>query len=314
MSQQKRVLIVDDMHESILPLLRNEGYEPVYLPVISRSEILEIIGGFHGLFIRSKTRVDKEFVDAAPHLEFVARAGAGLDKLDEAYLNSRNIVIVNAPEGNRDSLAEHTLGMLLSVLHRLNTSYDQVKEGIWDREGNRGIELNGKVVGIFGVGYMGKAFARKLSGLGCQVIGYDKYNHAFEDEFISEVTLDEFFERTEVLSIHVPLTEETEYLFDKHYLSKFHNLKIVINTARGKILRLDHLTALLESGELFGAALDVLENEKPSTYTEDERKIIERLFAHSNVIVTPHIGGWTFESYQRINEVLVEKLKTAFQN
>jgi len=314
MSQNKRVLIVDEMHESILPLLRDEGYEPVYLPIISRSEILEIIGDFHGLFIRSKTKVDKELVDMAQQLKFVARAGAGLDKLDADYLDTKDVVIVNAPEGNRDSLAEHALGILLSVLHRLNISFEQVKDGIWDREGNRGIELNGKVVGIYGVGYMGKAFARKLSGLGCEVIGYDKYFHSFEDEFIKEVSLQDFFDRSEIVSIHVPLTDETRYLFDRSYLANFKNLKILVNTARGKILNLQDLASLLAAGELYGAALDVLENEKPETYSEAEKETITTLSAHPNVIITPHVGGWSYESYQRINEVLVEKLKEAFKN
>lgn len=172
MNETKKVLIVDDMHESILLLLRDEGYEPVYLPVIARTEILEIIHEFHGLIIRSKTRVDKELVDLAIRLKFVARAGAGIDKLDEAYLKSKNIVIVNAPEGNRDALAEHTTGMLLSVLHRLNYAFEQIRKGKWDREGNRGIELKGKVVGIYGVGYMGKAFAKKLAGFRCEVISF----------------------------------------------------------------------------------------------------------------------------------------------
>ena len=312
MNEKKRVLIVDDMHDSILPLLRDEGFDPVYLPIITRHEILEIIHEFQGLIIRSKTTVDQELVDKAADLQFVARAGAGIDKLDEAYLKSKGIVIVNAPEGNRDALAEHTLGILLSVLHRLNFSYQQIKKGKWDREGNRGIELKGKVVGIYGVGYMGKSFAKKLSGLGCEVIGYDKYNHDFEDEFVKEVSLEEFFEKTEILSIHIPLTDETRYLFDREYLSKFKNLKVLVNTARGEVLRTSDLVELLEENVIYAAALDVLENEKPATYTDEEKELIKRLTKQPNVIVTPHVGGWTFESYQRINEVLVKKLREAF--
>ncbi len=314
MKENKRVLIVDDMHESILPLLKNEGFEPVYLPVIQRDEILEIIHEFDGLIIRSKTRVDKELVDKAENLTFVARAGAGLDKLDEDYLKEKNIIIVNAPEGNRDALSEHALGMLLSVLHRLHYAHQQVQKGIWDREGNRGIELKGKVVGIYGVGFMGKRFARKLVSMGCEVIGYDKYAVNFGNETIKSVSLEELFERTEILSIHIPLNDETRYLFDRDYLMKFKKLRVLLNTARGKILRTNDLVDLLEEGKLFGAALDVLENEKPETYTMEEKALIKKLSSYPSVIMTPHVGGWTFESYQRINEVLVEKLKKAFNN
>ena len=314
MNQEKRVLIVDDLHESILPLLKAEGYDPVYSPVIRREEILEIIPEFTGLVIRSKTNVDKELVDKAANLKFVARAGAGIDKLDEEYLKSKDIVIVNAPEGNRDALAEHALGLLLSVLHRLHFSHQQVNKGIWDREGNRGIELKGKVVGIYGVGFMGKRFSRKLVGMGCEVIGYDKYAVNFGTETVKEVSLNELFERTEILSIHIPLNGETRYLFDKVYLSNFQNLKILVNTARGEILRTSDLADLLEDGSIYGAALDVLENEKPDTYSEEERDLIKRLASHPNVIMTPHVGGWTFESYRRISEVLVQKLKMAFKN
>lgn len=311
MKDIKKVLIVDDMHESILPLLKNQGFDPVYLPIITRKEILDIIEGFHGLIIRSKTTIDKELVDKATQLKFVGRAGAGLDKLDEQYLTSKNITIVNAPEGNRDALAEHALGMLLGVLHRINVSFQEVKKGIWDREGNRGVELNGKVVGIYGVGYMGKAFAKKLQSLNCNVIGYDKY-HTIEEDFIKQVSLEAFFDEVEILSIHIPLTEETEYLFDASYFARFKKLKVVVNTARGKILKLSDLKELLEQKKLYGAALDVLENEKLSTYSSEEKALLEQLLEQPNVLVTPHIGGWTYESYQRINEVLIEKLKEAF--
>ena len=312
MIDQKRVLIVDDMHESILELLKHDGCDPVYLPVLKREGILEVIKDFYGLFIRSKTKVDQELIDRAPNLKFVARAGAGIDKLDQQYLESKGIRIVNAPEGNRDSLAEHALGMLLAVLHRIPISFDQIREGIWDREGNRGIELNGKTVGIYGVGYMGRSFAKKLAGLGCEIIGYDKYDQSFPRDIVTPVSLAELQERTEILSIHIPLTGETKGLFDKAYLEIFKSLKILVNTSRGKVLETAGLLDLLETGKLYGAALDVLENEKPETYSQDEKEMYQRLMAHQNVVVTPHVGGWSFESYKRINKVLVDKLRISF--
>lgn len=314
MNESRRVLIVDEMHESILPLLRDRGYDPVYLPVISRKEILEIIDGFFGLIIRSKTKVDQELVDKAVKLKFVARAGAGIDKLDVTYLASKKIEIINAPEGNRDALAEHALGILLSVLHRLNYSYNEVRNGVWDREGNRGIELKGKVVGIYGVGNMGHSFAQKLSGLGCEVIGFDKYNLDIESDYVHQVALEELMDRTEILSLHIPLTNETKHLFDKVYLSRFKRLKILINTARGEILKTNDLVELLDEGNIYGAGLDVLENEKPDTYSKKDKEFMNKLMSYPNTIITPHVGGWTYESYQRINEVLVKKISDAFPN
>ncbi len=313
MTLKGKVLIVDEMHESILPMFRVEGFEPVYLPMINRNDILAIVHEFTGLVIRSKTKVDKELIDAATHLRFVARAGAGIDKLNETYLKEKKIAIVNAPEGNRDALAEHTLGMLLSLLHRLHFSYDQIRKGIWDREGNRGIELKGKVVGVYGVGFMGMAFSSKLKNLECEVLGYDKYRTQFSNDSIEEVSLEEFQKRVEILSIHIPLTQETTYLFDQSYFELFSNLKVVINTSRGKVLKMKDLLKLLDQKRFLGAALDVLENEKPETYTQEEKDQLLRLTEHPNILITPHIGGWTYESYERINTILIEKLKKSFR-
>lgn len=312
MSNMKRVLIADDMHESIIPLLIEAGYEPVYSPLIRRAEIIELIKDFFGLIIRSKTSVDREIIDAAPMLKFVARAGAGMDKVDQDYLEEKNILAINAPEGNRDSLGEHTLGMLLSLMHKINSSYFEVKQGEWDRERNRGIELKNKVVGIYGVGNMGMSFAHKLRGLDCEVIGYDKFDIDFSNQYISQVSLDELMERTEILSLHIPLNKDTHQLFDINYFEKFKKLKVFVNTARGEIVNTKALIHHLEKGQLWGAALDVLENEKPFTYTPEEKEEFSKLNSFPNVLITPHVAGWTFESYERINQVIVEKLKASF--
>jgi len=310
----KKVLIVDDMHECLLPLLKEQGYEPVYLPIIDRTGILKIIADFEGLIIRSKTAVDRELIEAGKNLKFVARAGAGMDQVDEDYLQKRGILALNAPEGNRDALGEHALGMLLTLLHKIHTAHGQVSRMIWDREGNRGIELKGKVVGIYGVGNMGMSFARKLRGLECEILGFDKFKGPFEGGFIKNVELDELMERTQILSLHVPLTSETRQLFDEAYLRKFKQLKILLNTARGEILQTEGLIRLLEDGTLYGAGLDVLENEKLGTYTEKERAQLQKLCAMPNVVLTPHVGGWTYESYQRISEVIAEKIREAFSD
>ncbi|MEP1032072.1 NAD(P)-dependent oxidoreductase [Ekhidna sp.] len=304
----KRVLIVDDLHECILPLLSEAGYEPVYSPGIDRAGILQIIQGFVGLIIRSKTSVDKELIDRATSLKFVARAGAGMDNLDKQYLESKNIKAINAPEGNRDALGEHAVGMLLSLLHKIPSGHHEVVGGAWNREGNRGIELKGKVVGIYGVGNMGMSFGTKLSSFECDIIGYDKFKGEFPGAFIKNVELEELFERTEILSIHVPLYDLTRGLFNETYLRKFRNLKVLINTARGEILDTKGLIKLLEEGVIYAAGLDVLENEKLSVYTEEEKAQLEKLSSLPNVLLTPHVGGWTYESYQRISEVLAKKI------
>ncbi|MEQ6169052.1 NAD(P)-dependent oxidoreductase [Ekhidna sp. MALMAid0563] len=309
MSTKKSILIADDMHECILPLLREQGYDPVYLPVIDREGILKIIGEFEGLIIRSKTAVNKELVDAGVNLKFVARAGAGMDKVDEDYLNEKGIKAINAPEGNRDALGEHATGLLLSLLHKISSAHKEIKGHKWDRDGNRGIELKGKVVGIYGVGNMGMSFAQKLRGFDCEIIGFDKFKGAFEGGFIKNVELDELMERTEILSLHIPLNRETRHLFDEAYLRRFKNLNVLLNTARGEILRTDALIKLLDDGTLYGAGLDVLENEKLHTYTEQEKAQLDKLNSFPNVLITPHVGGWTYESYQRISEVIAQKIK-----
>lgn len=314
MTEKGKVLIVDEMHESLLPLLREIGYTPVYMPIIQRDQILEILHTFTGLVIRSKTPVDEALIRTASKLKFVARAGAGLDNLDVKALKEKNIAIINAPEGNMDAVGEHTVGMLLGILHKINHAHQQISEGIWNREDNRGIELKGKVVGIYGVGFMGRAFASKLKGFGCRVIGYDKYRADVASDAIESVSLDELKKQSEILSIHLPLSEETKGLLDEPYLREFSQLKILINTARGKVVKTADLLALLDRGDLYGAALDVLENEKMATYTKEEREMIQRLAQHPHVLLTSHVAGWTFESYERINQVMIEKIKNLFNS
>lgn len=303
-----RVLIVNKMHESILPMLREIGWSVDYEPQITRAEILERLDQYEGLIIRSKTKVDKELIDSGKELLFVARAGAGIDKIDLKTLENENIHLINAPEGNRSALGEHTLGLLLSLMHNINRSSLEVKSLKWKREANRGIELGGKTVGIYGYGFMGSAFAEKLSSFGCRVIGYDKYKEDYEDGFVQEVSLEHFLEETEVLSIHVPLTSETKEHFDLEYLSKFKRLKFLINTSRGEVLDLSAVNEMLDNKTLLGAGLDVLENEKLDQLTEAQETEFERLINNPNVILTPHIAGWTHESYKRINEVIINKM------
>ena len=289
-------------------MLEDAGFIPDYRPDITPQEVHEIIAEYDGIIVRSKLEMNKELLDKAVNLKFVARAGAGIDKVDYPYLTEKGIKLVNAPEGNRDAVGEHVIGMLLSLFHNLNRGNREVKHGKWDREGNRGMELRGKTVGIFGYGFMGRSVARKLQGFDCRVIAYDKYKSEVDLDWVEKVDLDTFFEETEILSIHVPLTSETKFLFDLDYLKRFKNLRLIINSSRGEVLKLSAVNALLEDGTLIGAALDVLENEKINKLSPEEQLEFDKLANNLQVMLSPHVAGWTFESYERINEVLVSKL------
>lgn len=289
-------------------MLLNIGWYVDYQPTITREKILEIIPNYQGLIIRSKTEVDQELIGEGANLKFVARAGSGLDQIDIVALQKRNIDLINAPEGNRGALGEHALGLLLSLLHNISKGSNEVKLGKWNREGNRGIELGGKTVGIYGYGHMGSSFAEKLSGFGCRAIAFDKYKEGFGNRYIQEVSLEHLKQEAEILSIHIPLTSETRNHFTADYLRSFKNLKFLLNTARGEILPLDGVLGLLEEGKLLGAGLDVLANENLNSLNAEEKEVFERLTQRQDVIITPHVGGWTHESYVRINDVIVKKI------
>lgn len=307
-----KVLIVDQMHESILGLLGKYGFEVTYAPKITREEIFEQIASFEGIIIRSKTPLDRTLLEQATRLQFIARAGAGLDQLDLDYLEERGVALFHAAKGNRDAVAEHAIGGLLALFNHLNQADTQVKKGIWDREGNRGVELKGKTVGIFGFGNMGKAFSKRLKGFGVNVLAYDKYKKDFGKKRVQEVTWETLKKEADVLSIHVPLTPETRDFFTLEELKSFAKPFWLINTARGEVIRMETLNQALDLGILKGAVLDVLENEKFDRFSPDQKYQFELLAKRENVLFTPHVAGWSIESYQRINEVLVKQILQTF--
>ena len=301
------------MHESILELLPQIGVEPHYFPKISREELIRKIGDFEGLLIRSKTTVDKEIIDRAARLDFIGRAGAGLDKIDVEYVESRGIEILNAPEGNRDALAEHAMAILLNLLNNINVADKEVRNWVWDREGNRGVELSDKTVGLIGFGYMGQAFVQRLRSFGPRILIYDKYKKGFGTKQVEETNLDKIFEKADILSVHVPLNSETSGWLNEDFFNRFRKNVYLLNTARGEIVPVKSMLKLLDSGKLKGVALDVLEKEKFDQLTEEQRTDFEDLFSRENVVLSPHVGGWTFSSYRRINEVLVGKIATHYK-
>ena len=306
----RKCLVVDPMHESLHSMLHAAGWEVDYHPAITRNEIRERHSGYQGMIIRSKTVVDRDLLGDNPTLRFIGRAGAGIDNLDLDFLQKKNIHVLHAAEGNRDAVGEFTVGILLSLLRNVPRAHQEVINGIWLRESNRGAEIMDKTISIIGFGNMGQAFAKRLSGFGCKILVYDKYKHGFTNELWKEADMREIFEHTDILSLHIPLTHETRGMVNTHYLSHFKKKIILLNTARGEIVPLSDLAESFSMGFVRGAALDVLENEKLNELTHVQREGFRNLISGGNVIFTPHIAGWTFESHIKINVALVEKIKS----
>jgi D-3-phosphoglycerate dehydrogenase len=280
------------------------------LPKIKLDEVLQISKTISGIIIRSKFKIDKKFIDTAVNLKIIGRVGAGLENIDTQYCKVKNIEVVNSPEGNRDAVGEHALGMILSLFNNLNKCNNQLKLGIWDREGNRGIELSGKTVGIIGYGNMGSAFAEKLSGFNVNVIAYDKYKFNYSNNFAKETNLDEIFEKTDVLSIHTPQTEETINMINSEFISKFRKNIYIVNTARGKIVNTNDLVSQLKTGKILGACLDVLEFEKlnfEEIFGNNSSQSFNYLVNSEKVLLSPHVAGWTNESYYKISKIIANK-------
>lgn len=301
-----KILIVDDIHTILLDRLAENGITYDYQPTFTKTDTLSVIGGYEGLVIRSKFRVDRDFIDQAPTLRFIARGGAGMDNIDEAYANEKDITLLNAPEGNRDAVGEHLIGMLLSLMNKLATADQEVRKGLWRREENRGLELGGRTVALIGYGNNGRAMARKLSGFGVTTIAYDKYKTGFSDAYATEVSMEEIVKQADVLSLHIPLTQETRNLVDEEYLFHFRKPIFFLNGARGEIVDVSAVLSALESGKILGAAFDVLPIEKQPAL--QEANWFGPLTAHNRVILSPHVAGWSVESYYKIADVLASKI------
>jgi len=302
----KNILIVDDIHPIFIEQAEAMDYHCDYQPTIKPEQAYEIIGEYVGLVIRSKFLVDRKVLDLAKNLKFVCRAGAGMDNIDEAYANEKGIILINAPEGNMDAVGEHAIAMLLNLMNNINRSDAEVRNGEWKREANRGYELKGKTVGIIGYGFMGGSFARKLSGFDVKVIAYDKYKTGFSDQYVREVSMEEMVKLADVVSFHIPLTAETKGLVNDEYLFHFKKPIFLLNTSRGKVVQTQAVLNAIKQGKILGAGLDVLEVEKFPAL--GEQQWFDELRHSGKVLLTPHVAGWTFDSYRRISEVMAEKL------
>ncbi|MCD6113429.1 MAG: hypothetical protein J7J86_09235 [Bacteroidales bacterium] len=312
----KKVLFIDSTHKVLRDELIELGFQTDYFPDYSKKEYENIIEDYFGIIVRSKIKIDKNFIDKGKKLKFIARVGAGLENIDVKYAESKGIKCFNSPEGNRDSVGEHALGMLLSLLNNLNRADKEVRQGIWRRRENWGVEIKGKTVGIIGYGNMGGAFAQRLQGFQANVIAYDKYKFNYSDKYVCEKSLQEVFEQTDILSIHVPLTDETLYMINDEFINKFKKNIYIINTARGKVLKTDDLVKNIKSGKVLGAALDVLEYEKLSFENINKQDLpysFQYLANSEKVVLSPHIAGWTYESNYKLSKFIVDKIKAYFK-
>lgn len=308
----KKVLHIDSNHPLMITQLAELGYENVENYTSSKEEIAESIHEYEGIIIRSRFSIDQSFLEKATNLKFIGRVGAGLENIDCAYAETKGIALIAAPEGNRTAVGEHALGMLLNLMNKLNLVDQEVRQGIWIREGNRGHEIEGKTVGIIGYGNMGNAFAKRLQGFDCEVIFHD-IREGLENAYAKQVNLAELQERADILSLHTPQTPETMYLINKELIQGFKKPFWFINTARGKSVNTTDLVEALKSGKVRGAALDVLEYEKSSfenmfsdnTLPEPMQYLIQA----KNVLLSPHIGGWTIESKEKLAQTIIDKIK-----
>jgi D-3-phosphoglycerate dehydrogenase / 2-oxoglutarate reductase len=310
-----KIIVIDSTHFLLPERLTEAGLFVDYKPDISKEELEQIIHNYDGIILRSKIKLNKEFLEKASKLKFIGRVGSGLENIDARFAESKNIICFNAPEGNRDAVGEHTLGILLAMFNKISIADFEVKSGKWLREANRGHELKGKTVGIIGYGNMGSAFAARLKGMDVKVLAFDKYKFEYSDEYVEETTLEEVFEKTDVLSLHIPLTEDTQYMVNDKFLSAFSRNIFVINTSRGAVVNTRDLVKNMKKGKVLGAALDVLEYESSSfeeLHHEGLPEAYHYLIKHPGVVLTPHIAGWTFESEVKLAEILAQKIISVF--
>ncbi|MEO8761579.1 MAG: NAD(P)-dependent oxidoreductase [Bacteroidia bacterium] len=313
---QKKILFIDSNHPRLQEMLTEQGFQCDLFYDKPADELKKLIPQYDSIVLRSKFKITKEIIDSAPNLKCIGRVGAGMENIDVTYAEQKGIACLNSPEGNRDAVAEHALGMLLSLFNNISKANAEVRFGKWLREENRGIELCGKTVGIIGYGNMGTAFAKRLQGFGVEILAYDKYKSSFANDFVKESTLQEIYEKADVLSLHTPLTEGTNYLINDEFINKFKKHIYIINTARGKCLNTTDLVRNLKTGKILGACLDVLEYEAVSFEGIDFKEIPESmqyLFKSDKVILTPHIAGWTHESNIKLAEFLARKIIAALK-
>lgn len=304
----KKVVITGKAHEILQQKLQQNGYEVSYEPLISYEALTDIIRDIDGLVVTTRIKVDRSLLEKADSLKWIARLGSGMELIDVNYATSKGIFLISSPEGNRNAVAEHTLGMLLSLMNHLASSHDELRNGVWRRDENRGTELSGKIVGIIGYGNTGSSFARLLLPFGVTVLAYDKYNYGFGADYIKEASLEQLCRYADVISFHVPLNDDTYHMGNTDFFNSLAKVPYLINTSRGSVVNLDDLKTALLNEKVKAAGLDVLENERLETYSEKEKEQLKWYLHQPNVLVTPHIAGYSHESFYKMSLVLLDKL------